>query len=394
MSSSDLPLISICIPTYKRGEILHYCLDSILAQTYQNLEVIVAENASGDETVDVLKTYQEKDARVRWFVNPATVTAFENHNLVLAEARGEYVLLVHSDDELVPHAVETHLRHLTQTPDAQFSFSAQLWRDFSERLLDGSRGEVKAIRDDNGKVLYTEHIWGDTYKKIYGQDLKEPRPVDTHEFGHEILRRKLLCILGNPGNFLVRNEFYREMREFKPTFYHDPFDLNIKMGWANVSEWQLRALFLAEKAVYIPEPLLIFKQHVSGGEASITVQTESSVVQLGLKEKLCDIVLVNELLNDPVFEGDPPVDLDIAQDYILHRTNQIVEDYLHGLYRRTPGRVTLQRLRAELRQCLKSRPPAPIPFLVLRAMARLIWGRLRNRRDALLRRGTHRDDDQ
>ena len=379
MSNSDRPLVSICIPTYKRGGILHFCLESVLAQTYQNIEVIVAENASGDETVEVLNEYQRRDARLRWFVNPKTVSAFENHNLVLAQAMGEYILLVHSDDELVPHAVETHLRHLTSTPGAEFSFCAQLWRDFSDRLVGGSRGEVKVVRDGERRVVYTEHVWEDTYRKIYGNDLREPQIVDTRELGHEILRRKLLCILGNPGNFLVRSQFYRRMRELKPTFYHDPFDLNIKMGWANVSEWQLRALFLAERAVYIPEPLLIFKQKVPGGEPSITTRAESCVVQLPLKEKLCDIVLVNELFRDPVFHGNPPVDHRIAQGYIRYRVREILQHYLRGLFKRTPGRVTYSRLRTELEKCLLSRLRMGFPFLLFRAGAGLLWRRFQSR---------------
>jgi glycosyltransferase involved in cell wall biosynthesis len=374
MTNSN-PLISVCIPSYNRGGILHLCLDSVLAQTYTNIEVVVADNASSDDTPAVLRSYQERDPRVRSFRNPETVTAFANHNVVLAEAKGDYVLILHSDDELVPDALETHLRNLQEHPEAQFSFSSQLWRDFSTRLLDGSRGEVTAVRDEAGEFLYSEHIWDDTYQKIHGRDLEGSQLVDTRELGREILRQKLLCILGNPGNFLVRHDFYRSVL-FKETFYHDPFSMNIKMGWANVSEWQLRALFAAERAVYNPSPLLVFKQLVPGGEASITAKAEGTVTQIQLKEWLCDIVLTNEVLRDPVYAPGPALDLTIARGYVRDRADRIAADFVRAFVRRVPERISYGTLTRELNDSIDGLIAASPFQRVAKAAAALVGAKV------------------
>ena len=61
------PLISIVIPSYNQAKYIAYNLDSILAQTYSNFEVIFIDDGSKDNTVEILKSYTEKDFRIKYF---------------------------------------------------------------------------------------------------------------------------------------------------------------------------------------------------------------------------------------------------------------------------------------------------------------------------------------
>jgi glycosyltransferase involved in cell wall biosynthesis len=97
MEQDRLPLVTIAIPTYNRaGSYLPVALRSALAQSYPRLEVLVADNASTDETASVLHGITDK--RLRYLRHQVNVGANRNYNYCLREARGDYFLLLHDDD--------------------------------------------------------------------------------------------------------------------------------------------------------------------------------------------------------------------------------------------------------------------------------------------------------
>ena len=92
------PLITICIPTRNRSSLLRACVESALAQTYQNIEVLVSDNASTDDTLAVLKSMD--DGRLRILRNREDVGGAENFASCIREARGDYLVLVSDDNSL------------------------------------------------------------------------------------------------------------------------------------------------------------------------------------------------------------------------------------------------------------------------------------------------------
>jgi glycosyltransferase involved in cell wall biosynthesis len=103
---SDLPLVTIGISTYNRaGSYLPQALASALEQTYPNLEVVVSDNCSTDETAEVLGNLS--DARLRCFRQERNIGANANFNFCLEQARGRYFLLLHDDDLIDPDFVWT-----------------------------------------------------------------------------------------------------------------------------------------------------------------------------------------------------------------------------------------------------------------------------------------------
>lgn len=100
------PLVSIGIPTYNRaGSYLARALDSALAQTYANCEVIVSDNCSSDHTSDLIRS--RASDRLRYIRHEKNIGANGNFNYCLEQARGEYFLLLHDDDLIDPDFVES-----------------------------------------------------------------------------------------------------------------------------------------------------------------------------------------------------------------------------------------------------------------------------------------------
>jgi glycosyltransferase involved in cell wall biosynthesis len=103
-----MPLVTIAIPTYNRAAtFLKPCLESALNQTYDNIEVIVADNGSTDPTEAVVKSYG--DSRIRYYRQPINIVPNENFNFCLRQARGAYFILLLDDEQLDADFVETCL---------------------------------------------------------------------------------------------------------------------------------------------------------------------------------------------------------------------------------------------------------------------------------------------
>lgn len=101
------PKVTIAIPTYNRAGFLTQAIESALFQTYPNIEVLVADNASGDDTSGVVKQFN--DSRIRYFRHDVNYGLVYNWNFCLQEARGEFFLMLSDDDVLERDAIEWYV---------------------------------------------------------------------------------------------------------------------------------------------------------------------------------------------------------------------------------------------------------------------------------------------
>ena len=92
--------LSVLLPTRNGGALLHDCVKSVLDQSYEGMELVVSDNASADETRDVLASFDDARLRVVRLDEPIPVT--DNWNNALAESAGDYLLLIGDDDYLLP----------------------------------------------------------------------------------------------------------------------------------------------------------------------------------------------------------------------------------------------------------------------------------------------------
>ena len=105
MKQSELPLVSIGIPTYNRADgYLRECLKSALKQTYPNIEVIVADNCSSDNTEELMKRFSTSN--LRYYKHAKNIGPQNNFNFCLEQASGAYFLLLHDDDLIDEDFVE------------------------------------------------------------------------------------------------------------------------------------------------------------------------------------------------------------------------------------------------------------------------------------------------
>lgn len=99
-------LVSVCIPAYNHARFLRAALESALAQSHTDIEVIVSDNKSTDDTPDVVSEFVRKDPRIRYERAAVHVGMAENFNRCLSLARGKYVKFLCADDMLEPQCVE------------------------------------------------------------------------------------------------------------------------------------------------------------------------------------------------------------------------------------------------------------------------------------------------
>lgn len=119
--ASNHPLVSILIPVYNREQHIGACIQSALDQTYENLEVVVLDNASTDYTWAICEAFAAKDSRVRVFRNAENLGPVRNWRRCLEEARGELGKILFSDDLLYPDYLTKTVPLLSE--DVAFVFS-------------------------------------------------------------------------------------------------------------------------------------------------------------------------------------------------------------------------------------------------------------------------------
>jgi glycosyltransferase involved in cell wall biosynthesis len=124
------PRVSIGIPVFNGERFLEETIDSILAQTFDDFELIISDNHSSDLTEEICRRYAEKDERVRYVRNRENLGAAYNYNQVFHLSSGEYFKWAAHDDVLLPHFIERCVEALDRDPSVVVSYAK--WRPIDE----------------------------------------------------------------------------------------------------------------------------------------------------------------------------------------------------------------------------------------------------------------------
>jgi glycosyltransferase involved in cell wall biosynthesis len=127
------PLVSICIPTYRRPELLERAVRSCLAQTYPHFEVLITDNSPDDASSQ--RVARLKDPRIRYHRNGANLGPFANSSRVAALATGTYVKFLMDDDLLKPRCLELMVAALEQHPQAGLAMAPMDLIDENDRRI-------------------------------------------------------------------------------------------------------------------------------------------------------------------------------------------------------------------------------------------------------------------
>jgi glycosyltransferase involved in cell wall biosynthesis len=121
--------VSIGIPTFNRAKMLERAVRSVLAQTHSNLELVISDNASNDETEALCRTIAAHDPRVRYMRQESNIGQFPNFNVLYGALRSPYVMVLADDDWLEPDYLGRCVAALREEPGcAAVSGRGRYWR--------------------------------------------------------------------------------------------------------------------------------------------------------------------------------------------------------------------------------------------------------------------------
>lgn len=129
-----IPLVTVTICTYNGEHYLAKTLDSVLAQTYPNMEIVVIDDGSHDDTVSIIKQYAERDSRIRWFIREnAGLPASRNY--AFAQAKGEWIAIIDQDDLCYPERLARQVAVAKTYPSADLIFCGIDYIDEADRKI-------------------------------------------------------------------------------------------------------------------------------------------------------------------------------------------------------------------------------------------------------------------
>jgi glycosyltransferase involved in cell wall biosynthesis len=206
------PSVSFVVPCYKFANLLPECIKSILAQTYQDFEVIIMDNCSPDNTQEVAQSF--RDPRLKYIRNESNIGHLRNFNKGITMSRGKYVLLVHADDFLVhSHMLQRFVDVMERNPQVGYVFCRAVELNGSELTFTNCGTE--------------DRIWKGT------------------AFLRQLVRYNCIVM----SSVMVRRDCYEKIGLF-------PLDLPY------ACDWYLWSVFALRHAVaYVSEPMVCWRIH-------------------------------------------------------------------------------------------------------------------------------------
>ena len=132
--------VSIIIPVYNQEKYLDKCINSVIRQSYDDLECILVDDGSTDNSPEICDKYEKKDDRIKVFHQPNSGVS-KARNVGLANAKGEWITFADSDDYLEQHAFQTYI-------DAAIKYQADVVRGGYFREYDDGHQEIISSATD------------------------------------------------------------------------------------------------------------------------------------------------------------------------------------------------------------------------------------------------------
>ena len=156
------PLVSICIPFHNSGKFLLQAINSVLDQTYSNIELILFDNASSDLAPNFLEGIVSRDKRFILFKNKKNIGLVKNFNACLSKARGNYIKFLCADDLLTPNCIELMVNNLEKNKSATLVTGKRLIIDQNNEIL-GAKSYLNSDSLINGRVAINRCLFGANY---------------------------------------------------------------------------------------------------------------------------------------------------------------------------------------------------------------------------------------
>ena len=256
-------MVTVCVPVYNGGTFLDRCLAAIVNQTYDNLDVLVVDNQSADDTARRLNAWARRDARIRIVTNERNIGLVPNRNRCIELARGEWIKFMDVDDVLAPTAIQRLL-------DAAGNSNrmAICRRQFAYEGVDAAQRELMEM-------------------EVRRYEVRELLPGRSFISPTEVARLALTYrgrnFVGEPTAVMMHRSVFEEFGNFNEDLIQIP-DLEY---WLRVG--------LHTGIAYVDEPLSCFRIH-NGAASAANLSLRSFRA-----DRVDQLILLHEYLYNPHF---------------------------------------------------------------------------------------------
>lgn len=224
------PKVSIGLPVYNGEKYLREAIESILAQTFTDFELIISDNASTDNTEMICREYESKDSRVRYYRNEKNIGGSNNHNRVFELSRGKYFHWFSDDDLYAPEFLEKSVKVLDENSSISLCFS-------TFKVIDENGEEVSINSQMLGQSAKPHErlrelaSWHHDCEANYGLTRTDILRRTDLERNYSDSDRTLLCEIGLYGKFYIFPEPLFSRREHPGRSARETPGFLEKMAW-------------------------------------------------------------------------------------------------------------------------------------------------------------------
>ncbi len=197
--TNNNPLISVMMPTYNNAKYIKQAIESIYAQNYDNIEIIVVDDGSTDNTKEILQQY--KDIKYFYIEHKGISVA---RNTALENAKGEYIAFLDSDDYWLPNKLNTQMQYFKDHPDCEIVFTK--YENFfeDEKLKTNKRAMHEKMMEKFLKQYLPSSIIKKELFEKYGNFDENFSGVEDTEFLYRLLKKGVSISHIIPEVFYIR----------------------------------------------------------------------------------------------------------------------------------------------------------------------------------------------
>lgn len=317
MSDKGNPLVSVIVPIYNTQEFLPRCLDSILNQTYTNMEIILVNDGSTDESLSVCEKFAERDVRIQ-IINQSNQGIIAAKRAGIKICRGAYAMFVDSDDWIEPELLEKMVQAMQEYGCMLVCTDA--YQDYGNGTTIEARNAIPSGIYETGKIAKDLFYYKDTDSYgILPYSVAKLYPID--------MLKEVLCSIYDDIRYAEDKAivFSFVFKNIKVCFTDDIYyHYCIRNGSACQSENQN---YLVELTAFYKYVKKIFDGHEE--REYLLWQLGEYLVQEAHAAINCKLGLTtpDKPIYTPPFELDPSVFLSQKKKIILYGAGKVGSDY-------------------------------------------------------------------
>lgn len=182
-------IVSIIIPVYNAEKYLNRCIESVISQTYNNIEILLIDDGSTDKSGEICDIYAKNDSRIK-VVHKKNSGVSDSRNLGIAEAKGKYIYFIDSDDYIDNNMIEELINNIGEVDIIKSSRRAIKGNKEKEISINGEYSSEQFV-----KQVISGNIGGHCWGYLFSRDIIKDLTFDTNTFCMEDTIFTINCVL-------------------------------------------------------------------------------------------------------------------------------------------------------------------------------------------------------